>query len=42
MTKKSIDNGIMEIVKKYVEKVCENYKIETIILFGSYAKGTQR
>ena len=30
----------MEIVQKYVEKICENYKIEAIILFGSYAKGT--
>ena len=41
MVKKSIDNKlIMEIVQKYVEKICENYKIEAIILFGSYAKGT--
>lgn len=41
MAEKSIDNReIMEIVRKYVEKVCENYQIETIILFGSYAKGT--
>jgi len=43
MVEKSIDNRIiMEIVQKYVEKVCENYKIEAIILFGSYAKGTER
>ena len=41
MVKKSIDNKlIMEIVQKYVDKICENYKIEAIILFGSYAKGT--
>lgn len=41
MVKKSIDNReIMKIVQKYVEKVCENYQIEAIILFGSYAKGT--
>lgn len=41
MVKKSINNKlIMEIVQKYVEKICENYKIEAIILFGSYAKGT--
>ena len=41
MDKKSIDNKlIMEIVEQYVEKICENYKIEAIILFGSYAKGT--
>ncbi len=42
MVKKSIDNKIiMEIVKKYVEKICENYKVYAIILFGSYAKGTE-
>ena len=41
MVKKSINNKlIMEIVQKYVDKICENYKIEAIILFGSYAKGT--
>ena len=43
MVKRANINGkIMEIVRKYVEKVRENYNIETIILFGSYAKGTQR
>ena len=34
------DTEIMDIVNQYVVKVCENYKVETIILFGSYAKGT--
>lgn len=42
MAKKIINKEVMEIVKQYVEKVCENYKIETIIVFGSYAKGTNR
>ena len=42
MAKKSINNKrIMEIVQKYVEKICENYKVYAIILFGSYAKGTE-
>lgn len=42
MAKESInDRTIMDIVQKYVEKVCQNYKIEAIILFGSYAKGTE-
>lgn len=41
MVKKSIDYRIMEIVKRYVEKVCEEYQIKAIILFGSYAKGTE-
>lgn len=42
MAEKSINNGIiMNIVQRYVERVCQNYKIEAIILFGSYAKGTE-
>jgi len=42
MVKKSIENRIiMEIIQKYVEKICENYNVEAIILFGSYAKGTE-
>ena len=41
MAKKYIrDKIIMDIVQKYVEKICKNYKVEVIILFGSYAKGT--
>lgn len=31
----------MEIVQKYVEKVFEKYQEKAIILFGSYAKGTE-
>lgn len=42
MAKKSINNKlIMQIVQKYVEKILENYNVEAIILFGSYAKGTE-
>lgn len=42
MVKKSINNrAIMEIIQKYVEKICENYNVEAIIVFGSYAKGTE-
>lgn len=41
MVEKAIGNrAIMEIVQKYVEKICENYEVYAIILFGSYAKGT--
>ena len=36
MVEKSID----DIIQKYVEKICENYEVHAIILFGSYAKGT--
>lgn len=31
----------MKSIQKYVKKISEFYKIEAIILFGSYAKGTQ-
>ena len=41
MGEKSINEEIMESIKKYIEKISHYYKIEAIILFGSYAKGTQ-
>ena len=31
---------IMDIVNRYVARVCEKDEIEAIVLFGSYAKGT--
>lgn len=41
MVKKSIDREIMESIQKYIAKISQYYKIEAIILFGSYAKGTE-
>ena len=41
MVKRTIDRRIMESIKKYIEKISQYYKIEAIILFGSYAKGTE-
>ena len=41
MVKRNIDRKIMESINKYIEKISKYYKIEAIILFGSYAKGTQ-
>lgn len=41
MAQKSIDREIMESIQKYIEKIREFYKIDAIILFGSYAKGMQ-
>ena len=41
MAEKSISNELMKIVQKYVDKILENYNVEAIILFGSYAKGTE-
>ncbi len=31
----------IKIAKRYVNKVSEKYQIENVILFGSFAKGTQ-
>lgn len=39
---KGISKEIIEIVNKYIEIVSKNYNVIAIILFGSYAKGTQR
>lgn len=42
MVGRFIENAVvMEIVQKYVKIICENYKVYEIILFGSYAKGTE-
>ncbi len=38
---RKIDGEIIESIKKYIEKISKYYKIEAIILFGSYAKGTE-
>ena len=35
-----VDKEIMDIVKRYVNVILANYKVKAIILFGSYAKGT--
>ena len=40
MVKRVIDREIMDVVNKYVEVVLAHYKVKAIILFGSYAKGT--
>ena len=40
MVERAIDPAIMDIVKKYAEVILENYEVKAIILFGSYAKGT--
>ena len=41
MIKRTIDSTIMNSIKKYIKKISQCYKIEAIILFGSYAKGTE-
>ena len=41
MKNKKINSEIEDIVLKYVRAVCTQYEVEAIILFGSYAKGTE-
>ena len=41
MVKKIINEEIMESIKRHIEKISQFYNIEAIILFGSYAKGTE-
>ena len=41
MSKVKINSKIEDIVLKYVKAICEQYEVEAIILFGSYAKGTE-
>ena len=41
MIKRTIDSTIMNLIKKYIKKISQYYKIEAVILFGSYAKGTE-
>lgn len=40
MVEEKIDSEIMNSIHKYIEKISQYYEIEAIILFGSYAKGT--
>lgn len=40
MAERTINEEIIVSIKKYIERVGKYYKIEAIILFGSYAKGT--
>lgn len=39
MVEKSISVDIQESITKYMKEVAKKYKIDAIILFGSYAKG---
>lgn len=41
MNNKKINSKIRNTVLQYVEAICKQYKVEAIILFGSYVKGTE-
>ena len=40
MVKNTINVELLDSIEKYIEKISEYYKIDYVILFGSYAKGT--
>lgn len=40
MDKRLVERGIDRIIIKYIDEVSKYYEIEAIIVFGSYAKGT--
>ena len=40
MVERIIEREIMDIVNRYVQVILDNYNVKAIILFGSYAKGT--
>ena len=40
MVKRTVDVEILNSIEKYIEEISKYYKIDAIILFGSYAKGT--
>lgn len=40
MVTRNINKQIIISLKKYIEKVREYYNVDSVILFGSYAKGT--
>ncbi len=42
MVKKSINKKIEKTVLEYANEVCKAYKVDAIILFGSYASGNER
>ena len=40
MAERTIDENIMDSINKFIKEIKKHYNITTIILFGSYAKGT--
>lgn len=41
MVKRTINKEILNSINKYVKEIKKKYNVSTIILFGSYAKGTE-
>jgi len=40
MVKRTVDIEILNSIEKYIEEISKYYKIDAVILFGSYANGT--
>jgi len=40
MVKSTISTEVLNSIEAYIKKISEYYKIDAVILFGSYAKGT--
>ena len=41
MVEKTINKDILKIINEYIKEIKKHYNITAIILFGSYAKGTE-
>ena len=42
MVERTINKEILNSIKEFIKEIKKHYNIKAIILFGSYAKGTQR
>ena len=41
MVERTINKDILESINKFIEEIKKKYNVSAIILFGSYAKGTE-
>ena len=41
MVERTINKDIIDSVNKFIEEIKKKYNVTAIILFGSYAKGTE-
>ena len=41
MVKKTINKDVLNSINKFISEIKKQYNVTTIILFGSYAKGTE-
>ena len=41
MVKKAINTEIINSIEKFIKEIKKKYNVEAIIIFGSYAKGTE-